>query len=105
MFIYVNPIYGDTAYGAGECIATYLDFGHDIRPDNLKNFFPQCWSQKETIQIIFEASQNKIEEITIKNPLQKKFECRGKNNLIIDIVFNKENMIISAYPSLKNFRI
>ncbi|MDP3788562.1 MAG: hypothetical protein Q8Q60_04600 [Candidatus Chromulinivorax sp.] len=35
---------------------------------------------------------------------KKKFECKGPNNMIVDIVIDANNMITSAYPSRKNFK-
>ena len=80
-----------------------LDFGDEIISKG-KTFFPSNWSREKTARVIFEASQNRIKEIVIKNSSQKKFECLGLNNLVIEIVFNKQNIIISAYPSMRNFK-
>ncbi|MGZ6251424.1 MAG: EndoU domain-containing protein [Candidatus Chromulinivorax sp.] len=79
-----------------------VDFGDGLIHEG-KTFFPSAWSREKVAQVIFEASQNRIREIVINNSLQKKFECCGVNNLIIEILFNFENMMISAYPSMKNF--
>lgn len=96
-------MYGDANFGAQECIYGALDWGDGIITQEIKTFFPASWSQEKVVEVIFEASQNKIEELIIKNPSQRKFECFGPSNLIIEIIFNQENVIISAYPSMKNF--
>lgn len=35
---------------------------------------------------------------------KQKFECRGPNNMIVDIVIDTNNVITSAYPNRKNFK-
>ncbi len=94
----------DKVYGTNQCYKAKLDFGSNIIINDIKTFFPATWSQEKVVKTIFEASQNRIEEIIINNPSQKKFECQGPNNIIIDIIFDKKNTITSAYPSIKNFK-
>jgi len=103
LFTYVDKIYGNAQFGAEECFKIKINFGNEIVSQKEKTFFPSSWSREKTVQVIFEAAQNRIEEIIINNPAQRKFECIGINNLIIEIMFNKQNVIISAYPSMKNF--
>ena len=69
-----------------------------------KTFFPSSWSREKVVQVVFEAAQNRI-ELTDKSKGKLKFECRGVNNMIIDIVIDNNNVITSAYPSKRNFRI
>jgi len=95
--------YKNKEYGTEECFKATLDFENGITSEG-KTFFPSNWSREKTAEVIFEASQNRIEEIIINNPSQRKFECLGPNNLIIEIMFNKQNLIVSAYPSMKNFK-
>ena len=79
-----------------------LDFGNDIICKE-KTFFSSQWSREKTVQIIFEASQNIIEDMTEIGDPNKQFLCRSSNGLFIEIIINLKNRIISAYPSLKNF--
>ena len=104
LFKFVTKTYGDTTFGAEECFIGITDWGNGIIYDEYKTFFPSNWSREKTAQVIFEASQNRITEIIINNPSQRKFECLGPNNLIIEVMFNKQNLIVSAYPSMKNFK-
>jgi len=103
LFKFVTKTYGKSAFGAEECFIATTDWGNEIICNELKTFFPSNWSREKTTQVIFEAAQHRIEEIIMKNPLQRKFECLGPNNLIIEIIFNQQNTIISAYPSKKIF--
>jgi hypothetical protein len=92
----------DKVYGKNECYKAKLDFGHNIIPNKEKTFFPSSWSQEKVIKTIFEASQNRIEDISEQgNPL-KIYLCQA-GSFFIDIVINNKNVITSAYPSKKNF--
>lgn len=98
-----NKVYGKAEFGAEECFIVDVDFGDGIISKE-KTFFPSNWSREKTARVIFEASQNRI-ELTDKSKGKLKFECRGINNMFIDIIIDNKNVIISAYPSKKNFRI
>ena len=104
LFTYIDPIYGDATHGAQECIAAYLDFGHGIRPDTFKTFFPQSWSQQKTVEVIFQATQNILESVKLPNTNQTKLVCKGPDNLLIEMTIDFKNIIKSAYPSKKNFK-
>jgi hypothetical protein len=94
----------DKVYGRNECYKAKLDFGSSITPDREKTFFPSSWSQEKVIKTIFEASQNRIKDLS--DPLSKthrKYSCKTKKGLFIDIVIDNKNTIISAYPSSENF--
>ena len=54
--------------------------------------------------MIFEASQHRLKEIDIPLKNQRKFQCQGPKNMLIDIVINNENIIKSGYPSIDNFQ-
>jgi len=99
MYTFINKIESPNG-----CYKTQLNFGNNIIPEKEKTFFPPHWSQEKVIQTIFEASQNRIEDLSDQdNPLQK-FLCKV-NSFFIEIVINNKNIITSAYPSKKNFRI
>lgn len=104
LFTYINPIYGDAAYGAEECIGAYLDFGYGIIPKEFKTFFPQSWSREKVTQVIFEAAQNIIKILDGEQKHQIKFLCKGQDNLLIEIMINTKNVIVTAYPSRDNFK-
>jgi hypothetical protein len=104
MFTYKNKTYGKAEYGAQECYKAQLDFGDSITPNTYKTFFPTSWPRHKVAQVICEAVQNRVIEVFAKNPNHIKLECIGINNLILDIIVNSNNLIISAYPSLKNFK-
>lgn len=96
-----NKIHGKAEFEAEECFMADIDFGDGVICKR-KTFFSSSWSREKTARIIFEAAQNRIEDITeIGNP-NKKFLCQV-SNLFIEIIINSKNTIISAYPSLKNF--
>jgi Bacterial EndoU nuclease len=98
-----NKTYGKAEFGAEECFMVDVNFG-DGTISKEKTFFPSNWSREKTARVIFEASQNRI-ELTDKSKGKLKFECRGINNMFIDIIIDNNNVITSAYPSKKNFRI
>jgi len=82
-----------------------VNFGNSIVYNENKTFFPPSWSSEKVIQTICGALQNKTEEIInpqIKN--SKKYICQTKDGLFIDIIINNKNIVISAYPSEKNFK-
>jgi hypothetical protein len=106
MYKPINKVYGKAKYGAQECYKAKLDFGNEIKPIKEKTFFSANWSQEKVIQTILEAAQNRIQlikEIGSGTKLSYLYECKSKNNLFIDVVFNHQNIITSAYPSDKNF--
>ena len=104
LFNATNKMYGRVEFGAEECFIANLDFGNGILCKE-KTFFPASWSKEKTAQVIFEASQNKIKDLTLPSHPYKKYLCQGVNNILIEIVINLKNTIISAYPSLENFII
>lgn len=103
MFSYVNKIYGRADCGAQECMKATLDFGNGIMTEGEKTFFPSSWSREKVAEVIFQASQNRVQDITPKSSPHKHFLCQGLDNLWIEVIINKKNIIISAYPSVKNF--
>jgi hypothetical protein len=105
MFTYKNKAYGKAKHNAQKCYKAKVDFGSGIVSSQEKTFFPTSWSSEQVIQTICEAAQNRIEEIIkpeIKN--SKKYLCQTKDGFFLDIVINNKNMIISAFPSEKNFK-
>ena len=101
-----NKNYGLAEFGAEECFIADSDWGQGIICNNKKTFFPSHWSREKVTQIIFEAAQNRIEDITDpRQKNQRKYLCKGFNNILIEISINLKNVIVSAYPSKKNFRI
>jgi len=102
LFTHVDKIYGSTEFGAEECFKAKINFGSEIVPQKEKTFFPSNWSREKTVQVIFEAAQNRV-KVLDDTPSRKQFECEGPNNLIIEIIINSKNAIVSAYPSKKNF--
>ncbi len=104
LFTFINKTYGQASLGAQECFKAHVDFGNGIVTKNMKIFFPSGWSREKTAQVIFEAAQNRIEDLSDPRlPHQKKYRCRHSNNMLIEIIFNKNNVMTSAYPSDKNF--
>ena len=103
LFTYTDKTYGNAQFGAEECFKTKINFENGITPQKEKTFFPSSWSREKTAQVIFEASQNRVKEIFIPQKNQRKFECKGPRNLIIEVVINIDNIITSAYPSMDNF--
>ena len=94
LFTFFNKIEGPDGIFKAD-----VDFGDGLIHED-KTFFSSAWSREKVAQVIFEASQNRIADVT--DPLQqyyKKYLCK-KDNLIIEIIFNKENIITSAYPIL-----
>lgn len=102
LFKFITKTYGDHAFGAEECFIGITDWGNGIIYNKDKTFFPSSWSKEKTAQVIFEANKNRI-KILDDTPSRKQFECKGPNDLIIEIVIDSKNTIISAYPSLNNF--
>jgi hypothetical protein len=102
IFTFISKTYGSPEFGAEECFIGVIDFGHGIVCKGNKTFFPASWSQEKVIEVILQAAENKIKMIEDLG-LQKVFECQGPNNMLIDIVIDENNIISSAYPSLKNF--
>lgn len=103
LFSFVNKIHGNEQFGAQECFIGISDWGSGIICDELKTFFPSSWPKEKVVHVILEANKNRIKEINIPQKNQKKFQCQGPNNMLIDIIINDKNMIISAYPSIDNF--
>ena len=103
LFKFVTKTYGDTNFGAEECFKATLNFGNGIISKE-KTFFPASWSREKTAQVIFEASQNRIKDLTSPDNPNKHFLCQSLNNLLIEIIINQKNVIISAYPSKENFK-
>ncbi|MBP6869756.1 hypothetical protein KBC04_02655 [Candidatus Babeliales bacterium] len=85
-----------------DCFMADVDFGNGIICKG-KTFFSPSWSRKETAQIIFEASQNIIDDLTEVGDPNKELLCQAPNGLFIEMIINLKNMIKSAYPSSKNF--
>ncbi len=104
LFTYKNKIYGSKQFGAEECYSAVTNWKNGIESKNLKTFFPTNWSQEKVIQVVCQAAQNKIKDLTDpKAKHYKKYLCQTDDKLFIDIIFNKKNTIISAYPSEQNF--
>ena len=104
LFSASNKIYGDAAFGAEECFAAFLDFGNGIISSNLKTFFPASWPKEKVIKVVFEAAQNRIKDLTIIGSPHQTYLCKADNNMLLEIVISKKNVIISGYISIKNFR-
>jgi len=101
-----NKIYGKAEFGAEECFMADSDWGQDIICNNQKTFFPSSWSREKVTQVIFEAAQNRIKILNEEgtgNLLRRLYECKSLDGLMINILINSKNIIISAYPSENNF--
>ena len=68
LFKFVNKV------DSGNCFIADLNFGNDIICKG-KTFFSSQWNREKTVQIIFEASQNIIEDITEVGDPNKQFLC------------------------------
>ena len=97
LFKFINKIDGES------CFMADLDFGDEIISKG-KTFFSSMWSREKTAQIIFEASQHRIRDLSESGAPNKTFLCQFLD-LLIEIVINRKNVIVSAYPSKENFRI
>lgn len=98
LFKFINKV-----NGVAECFMVDVDFGDGIISKG-KTFFPSNWSREKTARVIFEASQNKIRDLSEVGTPNKTFLCQFLD-LLIEIVINRKNVIVSAYPSKENFRI
>lgn len=103
LFKFVTKTYGSPGFGSQECFIATTNWGNGIICKEDKTFFPSSWSKEKTAQVISEAAQHRIKELEKPKKSQLKFLCQGPNNMLIDIVINQENVIVSAYPSEDNF--
>jgi len=97
LFKFINKVDGEG------CFMADLDFGDGIISKG-KTFFSSMWSREQTARVIFEASQNRIRDLSEVGAPNKTFLCKFLD-LLIEIVINRKNIIVSAYPSKENFRI
>jgi len=104
LFTFLNKVYGSTAFGAEECFIAGLDFGDGIIVDKVKTFFSSNWSKEKVLEVIANALNNVIEDVTELGNPNKKYLCRSASKLFLEIIIDKNNSIISAYPSMKNFQ-
>ena len=103
LFTFRNKVYGKAEFGAEEFFKADVDFGNGIICED-KTFFPSSYSREKIAECILQASQNRVEDISdslLKK--QKKYVCKSINNISIEILVNKDNVIISGYPSNNNF--
>jgi len=56
------------------------------------------------LEVIANALNNVIEDITELGNQNKKYLCRSTSKLFLEIIIDENNSIISAYPSMKNFQ-
>ena len=103
LFKFITKTYGDTAFGAEECFIGTTDWSNGITCNKDKTFFPSSWSKQTTVKVIFEANKNRIEELQSPSISQRKFLCLGPDNMLIDVIVDLKDKIISAYPNIKNF--
>jgi len=57
------------------------------------------------LEVIANALNNVIEDITELGNPNKKYLCRSTSKFFLEIIIDKNNTIISAYPSIKNFEV
>ena len=104
MFVYQDKIYGSAEFGAEECYMATVDFGDGIIAQ--KTFFPPSWPKQKVAQVIFEAAQHRIKDISDpRQKAQKKFLCQGPGKMLVEVMINLQNVIVTGYPSRDNFRI
>ncbi|MBP6869399.1 hypothetical protein KBC04_00735 [Candidatus Babeliales bacterium] len=98
-----NKKYGKAEYGAEECFMAESYWNNGILCES-KTFFPSSWTIEETARVVFEASKNKIEDLSdATQQNQNIYLCQGLNNLLIEIMIDSKNVITTGYPSKKNF--
>ncbi len=88
-----------------DCFMADVDFGDGIICKG-KTFFSPSWSREKTAQVIFEASQDRLKMLDEEGSgtsIKRLYECKSLDGLIINILINFQNVIISAYPSENNF--
>ncbi|MBP6869927.1 EndoU domain-containing protein [Candidatus Babeliales bacterium] len=98
-----NKKYGKAEHGAEECFMAESYWNNGILCAS-KTFFPSSWTEEQTVRVIFEASKNKIEDLSDATEQNKNiYLCQGLNNLLIEIMIDSKNIVTTGYPSKKNF--